>query len=85
MKKVLGFIGIAVGIALGVYVGLWLCMIGGIMGLVTAVIAIVQTGVVGYGLIAISLLKIFLAGIAGWLSAVVIIFPSFVLMNSRNK
>lgn len=85
LKMALGVIGILAGIALGIYVGVWLCLIGGILGLVSAVSTMVATGTVLYSLIAISLLKIFFAGVAGWVSAFVLILPSFLLFSGQPQ
>lgn len=83
MKTFIGIIGIILGIALGLYVGVWLCLAGGIIGLVNAVIALIG-GQVLAGLIGWSIVKIMFAGLAGWLSASVIILPSYALIVSDN-
>lgn len=84
MKTILGLLGIIVGIVLGVYVGIWLMFIGGILGLVTAGSALLTGGGVMTGLIGWSILKIMFAGLIGYLSGAVIVFPSYVLMMSDN-
>lgn len=78
--KIIGVIGVILGVILGIYVGLWLCFIGGITGLITAVTAIATGGGVLVGLISWSILKIMLAGLLGYVSAMVIIFPSWAMI-----
>lgn len=82
MKLTLGIIGIMAGIVLGVYVGLWVCLIGGIMGLITALVTFIKVGAILYSVIGVSLLKIFLASILGWASAMFLIAPSMGLIFS---
>lgn len=81
MKLLLGLLGIIAGVALGIYVGLWLCFIGGIFGLVTAVTAIIAGHGIMFGLIGWSIVKIMLASLAGYLSAIILIVPSYVLLK----
>lgn len=61
MKDLLGFLLIVGGILLGAYVGVWLCLIGGIVGLIEAsrVTPIVPMD------IAINLVKILFSGAVG--------------------
>ena len=82
MQKLLGVLGILAGVIFGIYIGLWLFFIGGIMGLITATVTLISGGGILAGLIAVSIIKIMLAGLAGYLSAFVIIFPSYVLLKS---
>lgn len=81
MKQLLGLLGIIVGIILGVYVGVWVCFIGGILGLVTSVVALFGGHILG-GLIGWSIVKIIFAGLFGWISGAVIVLPSWALMVS---
>lgn len=83
MKTLLGVLGVIAGIILGLYVGVWVCFIGGILGLLTSLIALVG-GQLLTGLIGWSIIKIIFAGIAGYLSAVVVILPSLALMGSKK-
>jgi hypothetical protein len=79
----LGLLGILAGIIVGVYVGVWLCFIGGIMGLFHVLVALIA-GKVLAGTLAFSILKIVLSGFLGWLSASVLILPSYALMVSGS-
>lgn len=81
MKTVLGVIGIIAGIALGLYVGLWVCFIGGVLGIIGAIEVLVVSGTILYSVIGISIIKILLASFAGWVSAFVLILPSFALLQ----
>lgn len=74
----LGFIG---GIALGLYVGVWLMFIGGIIGIIEAIVLIFSSGVVNADLIGWSIVKIIFASFVGYISAIAIIFPSLHLMK----
>jgi len=81
LKTVLGVVGILVGVALGAYVGLWVCFIGGIIGLINAVVDITNGLGVDAMLIGFSIFKIMIAGLAGYISAVVLILPSLQLLK----
>lgn len=83
MNKILGSIGIIAGIALGIYVGFYLCLVGGIVGLVVAGKVLAVTGTVKTGLISLSLLKILLSSFAGWVSAYALIIPSWFLLHKE--
>jgi hypothetical protein len=81
MKKLLGALGIIVGIILGVYVGVWVCLVGGIIGLITSLVALFS-GKILVGLIGWSIVKIIFAGLFGWISGMVIVVPSYKLATS---
>jgi hypothetical protein len=81
-KFLLGALMFVGAIALGVYVGLWLMFVGGIIGLVTAVTTLVSSGVVMGMLIGISIVKIVLASLVGYLSFAVLAVPAIALMKS---
>lgn len=83
MSKIIGIIGIILGIALGLYVGVWLCFIGGIIGLIVALGTLITGGGIAIGLISFSILKIVLAGFLGYLSGIIIILPSWVLFTKN--
>ncbi|MBG9789323.1 hypothetical protein ABD74_17400 [Brevibacillus laterosporus] len=69
------------GVTLGVYVGGWLCFIGGIAGVVDNIAdAINGNGINGLS-VAINAVKIAIAGFAGWISAVALIFPSLMILR----
>ncbi|XOS93196.1 hypothetical protein ACLMAB_06045 [Brevibacillus laterosporus] len=81
MKKLLGIVMFIGGIVLGVYVGGWICFIGGIAGLVDNIAdAINGNGINGLS-VAINAVKIAVAGFAGWISAVALIFPSLIILR----
>lgn len=77
MKTFIGLALILLGVVAGLYVGLWVCFIGGIVGLIEAVRA---PNLVALD-VAWNIAKIFLAGAAGWLSALVFIFPGRALLQ----
>ncbi|MGD6992136.1 hypothetical protein [Sutcliffiella horikoshii] len=77
MKGIIGIVGMIFGIALGVYVGLWVCFIGGIVGLVTAVQTILAGNDIPGTLIGWSIVKMVFAGLLGYLSAMIVFIPSF--------
>ena len=76
MKTIIGLIGMLAAIALGVYVGLWVCFIGGIVGLVSAVQIILAGQDIPGALIGWSIVKVMFAGLFGYLSAVIVFIPS---------
>ena len=78
MKIILGVILILAGVAVGLYVGVWLCFIGGIIQIVDA---IKTTPTEGFE-IAIGILRVVFAGVAGVLSAFIAIFPGWAMLNS---
>ena len=80
-KLILGIIGVIAGIALGLYVGVYLLLIGGIMGLVEVVNVMTDGGAADGGLIAWSVVKMLFSGVAGSISAYVLVLPSLALMS----
>lgn len=82
-KLILGILGVIAGIVLGVYVGLWLCFIGGIIGIAKVVMALLA-GKLLVGTLAWSVFKIVIAGIAGWISASILILPSWAMIASAK-
>ncbi len=77
MKPLIGLILIIAGIILGIYVGLYLCFIGGIIGLIEAVRAPELLA----SKVAWSIAKIVFASFLGWLSAFVLIFPGWYIFK----
>lgn len=80
MKQLFGFILFLVGIFVGLYVGIWTCLVGGLVDIFSAIKyddVSVASGVFG-------VVKILIAGIAGWFSAFIFIIPSFALMGSST-
>lgn len=64
MKTLIGLLLVLAGIALGLYVGIWVCFIGGIVEIVTAIKA---TPVPALQL-AVGIAKILFSGVLGQLS-----------------
>jgi len=78
MKTILGILLILGGIVLGLWLGLWVCFIGGIVGIINAIKA---PGTVEALTIAWNIVKILFASLAGWLSALALIFPGIKLLG----
>lgn len=81
MKFLLGFLMIIGGIALGLYVGLWLCFVGGIIGIINAIATVVNGSPIEAMTIAISIVKIIFAAVLGWISALILIIPGVALLK----
>ena len=79
MKVLIGILLILGGIALGIYLGFWVCFVGGIVGLVTAIRVPVSALT-----IAMDIAKVFFAGVIGWLSAIILIIPGVAILNHSN-
>jgi len=75
MKSFIGVGMIVAGVILGCYVGLWVCLVGGIVDIVNNF----NYGNVG-GVIW-GALKFFFAGISGYVSASLLIFPGVALID----
>ena len=78
MKAIIGLILIIAGIVLGLYVGIWVCFIGGIVQVIDQIRAPELTATI----VAWGIAKIFLAGLFGWLSAMLGIIPGYALLHS---
>ena len=78
MKGVIGLLMILVGIVLGFYVGLWVCFIGGIVGVIEEIKADELSAL----RVAVSVAKIMFAGFFGWLSGVILVLPGLVVMKN---
>lgn len=76
-KQIFGLLMIVFGIIAGLYVGIWVCFIGGIVGVISEVRAEHLSAVN----VAISVAKVVLAGLAGWISAMPLIIPGFGMIN----
>jgi len=81
MKALIGILMILGGIVLGLYVGVWLCFIGGIVGVINQIVAAVNGSEVVAMTIAVSVAKIVFAALAGWLSAIILIIPGAALLK----
>lgn len=74
------FIGLAMvigGLVLGAYVGIWVFFIGGICDVITQIRA-EEMEAMG---VAVGIAKVMFAGLAGWLSAVVLAATGMAIMN----
>jgi hypothetical protein len=78
MKQIIGILMMLAGAVIGLYVGVWVCFIGGIVDVIGAIRAddLIAMDV------AIGTAKVLFAGVAGWLSGIMAIFPGYVLANS---
>jgi len=78
-----GFIGSVLYILGGltaIYVGVWLCFVGGIIGIVH------EIKYTADGLsIAINILKIMFSGVLGYLSSMVFILPGMYFMDKADR
>lgn len=81
--KILGCFLIISGIILGLYLGIWVCFIGGIIGLINAVVDISNGLGVDAMAIGIGVGKIIFAGLVGWLSALTLIYPGVSLISKN--
>jgi len=77
MKNALGIFLILTGIILGLYVGVWICFIGGIVGVITNILS----DNINAFTIAINILKIVCASLAGWISAILLIIPGWNILE----
>ena len=75
MNNFLGVLMIILGVCLGIYVGLWVCLVGGIVDIVNNYNYGSFPGVVW------GAFKFFFAGIAGYLSASLLILPGAALID----
>ena len=75
MRNFLGIIMILSGAVLGVYVGLWICLVGGIVDIVNGF----NHGNFGESLW--GCLKFVFAGMAGYLSAFLLVGPGLLMLE----
>lgn len=80
VKQMLGFLLIVAGIVLGVYVGVWVCFIGGIVGIIEAISAPELVAMT----VALNVAKIFLAGVSGFLSAILLMIPGYAMIVGKR-
>lgn len=71
MKLAIAILMLVGGIILGAYVGLYLCLYGGVVQVIQSAV-MVPVDAVGVG---VGIVRVLIAGIAGWLSAFVLIIP----------
>lgn len=78
MKFLLGCLMMLAGAALGVYVGVWWAFVGGIVDIYNGVVAVPpEITAAAFGVV-----KVVLAPLIGWLTAIVAIFPGFAVATS---
>jgi len=75
--QVIGAVLILIGVLLGIYVGIWVCFIGGIIDVIQSIRAEhFETAVVAWGIA-----KVVFASFFGWLSAILLIIPGYVMVQ----
>ena len=80
MKIILGLLLIIIGIIVGLYVGVWLCLIGGIVQIITEVRAEhLNATNVGIGVA-----RVLFASFCGWASALLCFIPGGALIGSSK-
>ena len=79
-KPIIGILLIVLGIILGLYIGVWICFIGGIVGIITEIRADEFKIMAAVWSIA----KIIFAGFIGNLSAMFLILPGYILVNGAE-
>ena len=77
MKGIIGILLFALGILLGLYVGIWLCFIGGIVQVIEQIRAENLEPVK----VAIGIARVFSSAFAGYVSALILIFPGYALFK----
>jgi len=77
-KLITGLALVLSGIFAGAYVGIWLCFIGGIV----QVIEQVKADDIEALQVAMGVARVFFAGVAGWLSAIILIAPGAALIKA---
>ena len=79
MKQFLGILLVIAGLALGVCIGFYLCFIGGIVQIVSALTATeIAATAIAWGIA-----KVFFAGTIGIIVAIIFIIPGKILISSK--
>lgn len=78
MKALLGLVMIIGGIVLGLYVGVWWAFVGGIVDIIEQIRAPNLSALA----VAWGVAKVVFAGLFGYLSALLLIFPGYYLVES---
>jgi hypothetical protein len=73
MRAYLGLGLIVLGVIVGLYVGFWICLIGGIVQVIEAVRA---KDLIAFEVV-VGVARIFFAGLAGYVSALLFIIPGY--------
>jgi ABC-type maltose transport system permease subunit len=81
MKQLLGFILLILAIPMVVYVALWLCFIGGVVQIISAIKATPVDALA----FAIGLARILCTGLAGWFTFFAMLLPGFGLLLSKTR
>lgn len=81
LKLSIGYVLIVCGVALGLYMGIWWALIGGIIDVVQAVKA---DDIVPIDL-ATGIAKVMCCTIVGFASAIIVIIPAGILLDSATK
>jgi hypothetical protein len=81
MKFLLGCLGVLASIAIGIYVGVWLMFVGGVIGFAKVILGLLA-GKLLIGTLAISIIKVLFAGVAGAVSWFALFVPSMVLIHN---
>ena len=76
---------ITLAIFAGLYVGVYLCFIGGIVGIVKFLITVSTTGEVTYASLAWNIFKILSSGFLGWLTVFGVAFIGETMFESSKK
>lgn len=84
MKKFIGLSLFVIGILLSIYVGVWVMFIGGIIGLVKVVLTIIESGEVNSMLIGWNIIKILFSGLGVYITLILFIIPSMVLLEDER-
>jgi hypothetical protein len=77
MKVILGLFLIVLGVVVGLYIGVWVCFVGGIIQIIQSV----TPGPLNTAGVAIGILKVVCAGLAGWGSAILFMIPGGALLD----
>lgn len=81
MKALLGILLVAAGFALGAYMGVWVCFIGGIVGVIRVIIDLAHGLPFEAALLGFSILKFMCSAIVGYLSMSVLVIPGLILIE----
>ncbi len=76
MTKLLGIILIVLGIVVGLYVGLYFCLYGGIVQIINGIKDSLSAGPIAIGVV-----RVLCTGVAGWVSALLLIIPGIELVQ----
>lgn len=75
MKKAVGIFLIVLGVTVGLFLGLYVCLYGGIIQIISAI----QAAPLSAKGIAVGVIRIVLAGFAGWMSMLIFVVSGWKL------